>query len=355
MRIWRFCYLLLIFLCKVAIAETVFNLYTTSNYIADDTIKRFESRCNCKLFLNYFSDPQEMAAKLAAGASGYDVIIGTGYALEDINSMNKLAKLDLTKIHNLNNIESKFMHQSFDPTNSFSIPYAYTPVFLAYNKTVLDKLGIIPDSWAVIFDEKYLKRLQGKVTVFDSQRNVFAAALLYLGKDPNSVSKEDLLEARKLIEHASRYWARYDSTTYYRALLNGEIWVAMSYSNDLYNTLADAKKTKLPYQLAGMLQKEGNMVELDNLVITKNSKIKDIDYLFIDTVLEPQSAIALNNETGSSVPNKLALKKISPEIVNTSWIYPGINSKIYGFTAYPPKVRIMANEVWTELKMECHY
>lgn len=355
MKSWRVICFFLISLYNFAFAENVINLYTTSNYIADSTVSNFEQRCKCKLFLNYFSDPQEMSAKLAAGASGYDVIIGTGYALQDINNAGKLARLDLSKIHNLTNVESKFMHQPFDPKNSFSIPYAYTPVFLAYNKTALDKLGITPDSWAVIFDEKYLKQLRGKVTVFDSQRNVFAAALLYLGKDPNSTNLKDLESARKLIERASHYWARYDSTTYYRSLLDGEIWVAMSYSNDLYNTLQDAKKVKLNYTLAGMLQKEGNMVELDNVVITANSKNIDLDYLFIDTILEAKSAIALSNETGASVPNWQALTSLPNEIVSNSWIYPQKNNPIFGFTAYPPKIRVMANEMWTELKMECHY
>lgn len=334
--------------------EPVVNLYTTSNYIADSTVSDFESKCHCRLFLNYFGDPQEMAAKIAAGATGYDVIIGTGYAIQDLRKMGKLSTLDLAKIPDKTNLAPQFLHQGFDPANSYSLPYAYTPVFLGYNKTKLDQLGIVPNSWAVIFEDKYLKKLQGKVTVFDSQRNVFAAALLYLGKDPNSSNPEDLAAARKLIEHASRYWARFDSTTYYRSLLNGEIWLAMSYSNDLYNTVQDAKKAHLPYQLAGMLQREGNMIELDDLVIPVSARNKKLAYQFINTVLEPQSAYALGNTTGSSVPNVPAIKQLPVELTSIDWIYPRKDEKVHGFTAYPPKTRIMVNEIWAELKMECH-
>ena len=334
--------------------QPVVNLYTTSNYIADSTVAEFENHCRCKLFLNYFSDPQEMAAKIAAGASGYDVIIGTGYAIQDLHKMGKLAPLDLQKIPNRVNLESQFLHQGFDPNNNYSLPYAYTPVFLGYNKTKLEQLGIVPNSWAVIFEDKYLQKLQGRVTVFDSQRNVFAAALLYLGKDPNSSNPNDLTAARKLIEHASRYWARFDSTTYYRSLLNGEIWLAMSYSNDLYNTLQDAQKAHLPYQLSGMLQREGNMIELDNLVIPVSAHNPQLAYQFINTVLESTSAAALSNTTGSSVPNAPAIKQLPHDLTAIDWIYPRKDEKIYGFTAYPPKTRITVNEVWAELKMECH-
>lgn len=343
----------LILFAQASTAEAVVNVYTTSNYIADSTIQKFEKSCNCRLSLNYFSDPQEMSAKIAAGATGYDVIIGTGYAVQDLYRMGKLSSLDLSKINGLANISPQFMHQSFDPKNSFSVPYAYTVTIAGYNKTQLDKLGIIPNTWAVFFNEKYLKKLKGRVTVFDSQRNVYAAALLYLGKDPNSTNSDDLSAARKLIANASKYWVRYDSTTYYRSLLNGDIWLAMSYSNDLFNTLQDAKKAHLSYQIAGMVQKEGNMVELDNLVIPAASKNKVLAYKFINQVLQPQSAYELSQSTGSSVPNSNAVKMLPVNITNDNWIYPKNNQKIYGFTAYPPKTRINVNEVWTELKMEC--
>lgn len=342
----------IIFNIKLVFAKTVVNLYTTSNYIADSTILSYEKSCGCELFINYFSDPLEMMAKIAAGASGYDVIIGTGYAVEDLYKIGKFTDLNLHKIQGLNNLESNFTHLAFDPHNKFSIPYAYTVTVAGYNKTKLDKLGIIPDTWAVFFDEKYLKKLQGHVTVFDSQRNVYAAALLYLGKDPNSPNKADLAMARKVIEKASHYWIRYDSTTYYRSLLSGDVWLAMSYSNDLFNTLQDAKKSKLPYQISGMLQKEGNMIELDNMVIPKDSKNKDLAYQFISHALLPKSSYALSEDTGSSVPNYNAIKMLSKSITNYNWIYPKPNQKIYNFTSYPPKIRVMVNEDWLEIKMD---
>lgn len=339
---------------KLVFADAVVNIYTTSNYIADSTIQSFQKSCNCRLFLNYFSDPQEMLAKIAAGAVGYDVIIGTGYAEQDLNNMGKLESLDLNKFSNFKNISPQFLHQQFDLNNSFSVPYAYTMTIAGYNKTALDKLKIVPDTWAVFFDEKYLQKLKGRVTVFDSQRNVYAAALLYLGKDPNSIDKQDLELARKTISKASRYWARYDSTTYYRSLLNGDIWLAMSYSNDLFNTIEDAKKSKLSFKISGMSQREGNMIELDNLVIPKSAPNKKLAYQFINHVLSKHSAYSLSIQTGSSVPNLAATKDLPRSLTKVDWIYPILNQKIYGFTAYPPKTRILTNEVWTELKMQCH-
>ncbi|MFO5689616.1 hypothetical protein ACLBQD_32210, partial [Klebsiella pneumoniae] len=41
------------------------------------TLKRFEQQCGCELVLEFYSGTEEMMAKLAAGASGYGVIIPT--------------------------------------------------------------------------------------------------------------------------------------------------------------------------------------------------------------------------------------------------------------------------------------
>lgn len=338
-------------------ARPVFNIFLPTYYITESTIADFKKACNCDVALNNFGDPQEMAAKIAAGASGYDVIISTGYAIQDLYRMGKFEKIDFTRIKNLENIDPKYLKQEFDPQNEYSIPYAYTPVLLGYNKIELDRLKITPNSWAVLFDEKYLKLLKGRVTVLDSPRNVFGAALIYLGKDPNSQDMNDIADARKLIASVSKYWVRYDSTNFHRALLSGEIWLAMSYSSDLFNAIVEDKKLKpnLRKNLSGMMAKEGGLIELDNIVIPKNSKNKDLAYVFINTVLKAENAYSLGAQTGSSIPNVAAFKLLPKEIIETPWIYPRPEQKIYGFLAYQPKTRIMVNEIWTELKMVCTY
>ncbi len=341
-------------LFKLAMAIPEMNLFIAVNYLADSTIVDFEKNCQCRLSQTFFNDPNEMLAKVVAGGSGYDVIEATSYAVEELSKMGKLQKLDKNKIKGINNIDAKFMNPMYDRGNQYSVPYAYTPVFLAYNKDIFNKLGIVPNTWAVIFEPKYLKKLKGHITVFSSSRNVFAAALMYLGKNPNSTNIKDLDEARNLIDKASGYWAKFDTDSYYRGLLRGDIWLSMSYSIDIYKTLQDAKASHSPINIGVMMQKEGNMFEMDNLVIPKNAPNVRYAYDFINTILQPKNAYALASSTGSSIPNKTAFLLLTPELRNTEWIYPSDMSKNYTFTAYDPKTRILVNEMWTEIQMQCH-
>lgn len=341
-------------LSSFSYAETVLNVYIGSNYIADPTITRLEKACNCRLAQNYFNDNEEMLAKMVAGATGYNNIVATSYAVDELAKMGKIMPLDKSRIPNLKYIDPKFLNQEYDPGNKYSVPYAYNPVFLAYNEEKMKELGIVPNTWAVVFDPKYLKKMRGKVTMFSSSRHVFAAALLYLGKDPNSESLADLEQARQVIDKASPYWAKFDSDSYYRGLLRGDIWLSMSYSIDIYKTLLDAKSSHTKINIGATLQKEGNMSELDNMVIPKSTPNLDLSYEFINNALLPQSAYELSVGTGSSIPNMPGFAMLDKSVTGIDWIYPKDMSKIYIFNAYSPKVRILANEMWTEILMQCH-
>ena len=51
------------------------HLYNWNNYIAPETVKRFEDFCKCEVVQTYYSDNEELLAKLAAGAKGYDILV----------------------------------------------------------------------------------------------------------------------------------------------------------------------------------------------------------------------------------------------------------------------------------------
>ena len=60
-----------------ALAKDELHLYNWNDYIAQETVDRFEKSCKCKVVQDYFGDNEEVIAKFAAGAKGYDVIVPT--------------------------------------------------------------------------------------------------------------------------------------------------------------------------------------------------------------------------------------------------------------------------------------
>ena len=57
---------------QFAMAEKALHLFNWNDYIAEDTVTRFEEQCGCKVVQDYFSATEEMMAKLLAGAGDYD-------------------------------------------------------------------------------------------------------------------------------------------------------------------------------------------------------------------------------------------------------------------------------------------
>lgn len=338
---------LYLFCCFCYAKQGRFHLYIPNNYIADDTINRFQQNNNLKVVQNFFNEPEEMIAKLATGASGYDVTIATSYAVDALIKIHKIKPLDLKKIYNIKQISPLYLNQDYDPHNLYSVPYAFTPVLLGYNTEQMKRLGIVPNSWAVLFEPKYLKLIKGHVTVLASPRNVFAAALLYLHKNPNTTDQKDIESAYEVIKNAMPYWTKFDSDNYYRGLMRGDIWLSMGYSEDFYKTILDLSVANSPIKIDAQLQKEGNMSELDNLVIMESSKDDDRSYRFINELLSTQSELELINTTGASIPGKLDVTKLQNY---KPWMYP---KKMIVFKSYPPRTRSLIDELWVEITMTC--
>lgn len=207
-------------------------LFNWNDYIAEDTVKRFEQQCGCELVQEFYSGTEEMMAKLAAGASGYDVIIPTQNAVEALIRKGDLLELDKSRLANLSNEAAGYLDKDFDKGNRYSLPYAFTTTLVGYNKTELDKLGIDPADWSVIFDPAVLEKIKGRVTVMDDPQELFGAALKYLGHSANDTDPQHWKEAQALILAAKPYWAAFNSSSYIKELTLGNIWVAHGYSSD---------------------------------------------------------------------------------------------------------------------------
>ena len=157
------------------------HVYNWNDYIAPETVERFEKFCSCKVKQSYYSDNEELMAKLNAGAKGYDVMVPTSNYVRAWPSRGGCSPSTSAKVPNLKNIMPQYLNTEFDPGNKYSVPYAMSITLIGYNEQKIKELGVPVDSWATIFDPKILEKIKGRVTVLDSQSELMAAALKYLG------------------------------------------------------------------------------------------------------------------------------------------------------------------------------
>jgi spermidine/putrescine transport system substrate-binding protein len=333
-------------------AQTLY-LYNWNNYISDATVARFEKECTCRVVQDYYSDNEEMLAKLAAGATGYDLIVPTGNAVEALIRSHQLRPLDKSLLPNLKNIKPEFLNQFFDPGNRYSVPYAYTVTLIGYNAQKVKELGLPTDSWALIFEPKYLQKIKGRITVLDSQRELMAAALLYLGYHVNDTDEAKWNQARDLIIRAKPYWAAFNASSYIKELTVGNIWVVHGYSSDIFQANADAQSAGRPFSIAASIPKEGVVLALDSMVIHKTGKHPELAHRFINFMLEGKNSAELTNLIGSGNPNADAMAHIEPNIVRDPTIFPDRNTlkQLEMLRDLDRRHRRILNRIWIEIKL----
>ena len=333
--------------------QDVLRMFNWNNYMTDEAVARFEALCSCRLAQDYYSDNEEMLAKLAAGATGYDLIVPTGNAVEALIRSGQLRPIDKSKITNLGNIKPQYLDTWFDPGNRYSVPSAYSLTILGYNVEKMRELGLPTDTWAVIFEPRYLEKVKGKVTVLDSQRELFAAALKYLGYSVNDTEEDKLKQARDLILRAKPYWAAFNAASYFKELTVGNIWLVQGYSNDLYTAQQDAKKAGRKFTIGYSTPKEGAVFALDNLVMDKSGKRPDLAQLFMNYWLEGRASAELTNLIGAGNPNQAATPLIDPQIARNEAIFPDAErfKHLEMLRDYDRRTRRMLNRLWVEIKV----
>ena len=344
----------LLSVAPLANAAGQLHLFNWNDYIAEETVAAFEKSCDCRLVQDYYSSTEEMMAKLLAGASGYDVVVPTQNAVQALIKQNFLHPLDKSLLPNFKNSDPGFLQRSYDPANTYSVPYAFTTTLLGYNEQQLAKLGITPDDWSVIFDPSVLEKIKGKVTVMDDAEELFGAALKYLGYSVNDRDEKHLRQAQQLIMKAKPYWAAFNSSSYIKELTVGNIWVAHGYSSDMVQARADAQAAARDFSVNFVLPKQGAVLALDNMVIPKDAKNKALAHQFINFMLDGKNAAALTNEIGAGNPNAAAAEFIAAEIKQQKAIFPDAAAlaTLETIEATDARQRRLLNKLWTEIKIK---
>ncbi|HET7775188.1 MAG TPA: spermidine/putrescine ABC transporter substrate-binding protein [Azospira sp.] len=346
--------LLLLLLALPVRGQEVLYLYNWNNYISAETARRFEAACACILKQDYYSDNEEMLAKLDAGAVGYDLLVPTGNAVETLIRRGALRPLEKSRLPHLANETAAFLNPWYDPGNRYAVPYATTVTLLGYNVDRLKELGLPTDTWALIFEPKYLEKLKGRVTVLNSQRELMAAAMKYLGHSVQETDPARWEEAKRLILRAKPYWATFSNSTYIKDLAIGTIWVAHGYSNDMWRAQQDARAAGRPFGIGFATPKEGAVLAVDNFVLHRSGRRPDLAHRFIDFMLEGENAADVSNLIGAGNPNAAAMVHLRPEVAGNPGIFPppAELARLEMLRDFDPTLRRTLSRMWTEIKVK---
>lgn len=323
---------------------TTVNVFNWGENISDgedgslDINAEFEKRYGITVNYTNYDSNEAMYAKLKSGAVSYDIIIPSDYMIERLINENMLKKLDLTKIPNYKNIDEKYKNMFYDPNNEYSVPYTVGTVGLIYNKTMVDE---VPDSWAVMWDEKYAD----DILTFNNPRDAFAIAQFLLGQDVNSTDKADWEAARdKLLEQNEVIQGRVMDEIYVK--MPGEnAAIAPYYAGDFLSMKATNDNLELVYP------KEGTNVFVDAMCVPESCQNFDAAMAYINFILEPEIGLANAEYICYATPNTAVLNDENYSLKDNEILYPSdeVMANTQYFHDLDPEIRSYYESLWEEV------
>ncbi len=99
--------------------EKVLNVYNWSDYIAEDTLAKFELETGIKVTYDVFDDNGVLEAKLLSGKTGYDIVVPSSAFLARQIQAGVFQPLDRAKLPNYKNLDAPLMKklENADPGN----------------------------------------------------------------------------------------------------------------------------------------------------------------------------------------------------------------------------------------------
>jgi putrescine transport system substrate-binding protein len=339
--------------------DQVVNVYNWSDYIAEDTIAKFEAETGIKVVYDVFDANETLEAKLLTGSSGYDVVVPTSSFLKRQIDAGVYMPLDKSKIPNLAGLDANMMGivAEKDPDNAHAAIYMWGTNGIGFNAAMVrERLGddAPTDSWSLIFDpENAAKLADCGISLLDSPTDMLPILLNYLGHPHDSTDEAQLNEAAALIEAIRPHIRYFHSSQYISDLANGEICVAVGWSGDVIIAADRAAEAGQGVEISYSIPTEGTLQWFDMMAIPVDAPNADNAHAFIDFVLRPEVIADITNYV--FYPNAVlpaSLEFVEAEIREDETIFPPQETldNLFGSPLYGPRDDRLLTRIWTTVK-----
>lgn len=281
------------------------NVFLPGEYICEEIIKSFEEESGIRVNITTFESNEAMYTKLLGGTV-YDVIIPSDYMVEKLIEEKLLQPLDKELIPNLEYLYDGVKNKSYDPDNTYSVPYFWGNVGIVYDTRKIDQADVEKEGWDIFHDTKY----KGLMYFYDSERDEFMIALKALNYSMNTDSDEELQQAYD--------WLLQVKTTMEPAIVTDEAidglaypeesdqkYFGMMYSGDAAYIISENENAKF------FVPEQGTNYFVDAMCVHAQSEKLEESCEFINYILGYDAAYENSAEIGYSSCNKDVLNDLA--------------------------------------------
>ena len=273
--------------------SNVLKLYLPGEYLGENVISDFEKQYGVRVIVENFDSNEMMYTKLMAG-DRYDVIIPSDYMIERLMNEDFLQPLDKSMIPNMENMSDAVLGMSYDPDNTYSIPYFWGSVGLVYNHENVDPAVIESEGWEVLRNTDYA----GHIYIYDSERDSFMMAFKALGYSMNTEDSNEINDAYEwLLQMNNTMSPVYVTDEVIDGMMNGYKDIAVVYSGDAAVVLDENE------DMSFYMPSQGTNIWCDAMVIPQNAENPKLAHEFINYMLTYEAAFDNTETVGYTSPN----------------------------------------------------
>ena len=273
--------------------SNVLKIYLPGEYLGENVISDFEKQYGVRVIVENFDSNEMMYTKLMAG-DRYDVIIPSDYMIERLMNEDFLQPLDKSMIPNMENMSDAVLGMSYDPDNTYSIPYFWGSVGLVYNHENVDPAVIESEGWEILRNTDYA----GHIYIYDSERDSFMMAFKALGYSMNTEDPNEINDAYEwLLQMNNTMSPVYVTDEVIDGMMNGYKDIAVVYSGDAAVVLDENE------DMSFYMPSQGTNIWCDAMVIPQNAENPKLAHEFINYMLTYEAAFDNTETVGYTSPN----------------------------------------------------
>lgn len=216
---------------------------------------------------------------------GYDVMVVTdGFEFSELVALGELVPLNQSMLTNFyKNAEAKYKNRSFDPGNTYSIPWASGSTGIAWNpKYVKTAVTSIKELWNPAY--------KGHVGMMSDVQEIGNFGMIKLGIDPEKSTPDDWHKAASTLldQRNAGIVRQYYDQSYINALTKGDTWISMAWSGDIFQQNLSSGS-----HLQFAVPDEGGNIWTDNMMIPKYAQNPVDAMMLMDWYYRPEIAAQL--------------------------------------------------------------
>ena len=317
------------------------NLYNWTDYISEDLLARFSEETGIAVNLSNYDSNETMLATLAAGATGYDVIVPSDYIIPQLIDQDLIQPIDAFALENAANIDPAFLDPYFDVGRVYTAPYLYGTTGLAVDTSQVPEP---PTSWAEFFAVP--EGSDGSIGMMNDQIEVIHAVLRAVGTQPCSTDPADYAAAEELLDAFKPSVSVINSDGIIERMASGENSIHMEWNGAAYRS--SLENPNLVYVYAS----DGLTLWQDNFAVPTGAPNLEQAKVFINWMMDPQNiAEATNwNAYGNAIVGSDAF--VDDDLASSPMVVPSAEQLSYAapVETCPLEATDLYDRLWTSFR-----